>query len=271
VRTVIYARYSDPVQNPKSVEDQIREATEVCNRNGWEIVGVFADRAITGVAGIDSQARPGMYQMLERVEAGGVDQVLTESTDRLARHQGDSFEIFERIKFTGARIFSISDGEVTDIIMTFKGLMDAQFRKELGAKVRRGQLGTVEDGRAPGGIAYGYKLANRMKEDGSLLRGLREIDDTQADVVRQIFEMYANDISPFEIAKQLNAQGTPGPRGSRWLPNTITGDRQRKNGLLQNRIYIGKIVHNRTRKLLDPRTRKYLIKPNLESQWAVRA
>tara|TARA_B100000378_G_scaffold234258_1_gene200275 strand:- start:742 stop:900 length:159 start_codon:yes stop_codon:yes gene_type:complete len=36
------------------------------------------------------------------------------------------------------------------------------------------------------------------------------------------------------------------------LGSRITGDRKRKNGILQNRIYIGKIVHERTSKVAEP-------------------
>ncbi|MBX4388938.1 recombinase family protein, partial [Mycobacterium tuberculosis] len=115
----------------------------------------FTDFAISGAAGIDEAARPGLNAMLARVEAGGVDQVLAEATDRIARHQGDAFTIRERITFAGARLFTLSDGEVTEITATFRGLMDAQFRKDLGAKVKRGQRGTISQKRAAAGLAYG--------------------------------------------------------------------------------------------------------------------
>src|SRR3546814_12570679 len=98
--------------------------------------------------------------MLRRVEEGGVDQVLAEATDRIARHQGDAFTIRERINFAGARLFTLSDGEVTDIIATVRGLTDAQFRKANRAKLKRGHRGTLEQGRSPGGTASGYRLAH---------------------------------------------------------------------------------------------------------------
>ena len=267
MRTVIYARFSSTLQNSRSIEDQVRLCRERCEREGWDVLDVFTDFAISGAAGIDESARPGLNALLARVEAGGVDQVLAEATDRIARHQGDAFTIRERITFAGARLFTLSDGEVSEITATFRGLMDAQFRKDLGAKVKRGQRGTLTQGRSPGGKAYGYRLANKIMPDGQIVRGLREVDDEQADVVRRIFREYASGRSPRAIANALNADGIPGPRGGAWNASTLNGDRQRKNGLLQNRLYIGKIVHERTGKITDPRTRKTLIRPNATDSW----
>jgi site-specific DNA recombinase len=274
MRTVIYARFSSTLQNARSIEDQIALCRDRCDREGWEVVDVFTDYAISGAAGINESARPGLNAMLARVEAGGIDQVLAEATDRIARHQGDAFAIRERITFAGARVFTLSDGEVTEITATFRGLMDAQFRKDLAAKVKRGQRGTLAQKRHPAGIAYGYRRANRIDARGELVRGLREIDEDQAEIVRRIFREFAAGQSPRAIAERLNADGVPPvqPRSgasSYWRASTIYGDRKRKNGILQNRLYIGQLVFNRTRKVNDPRTRKPLIRANPESEWLV--
>lgn len=274
MKTVIYARFSSTLQNARSIEDQVALCRDRADREGWDVVDVFTDFAISGAAGIDEGARPGLNALLARVEAGGVDQVLAEATDRIARHQGDAFTIRERLTFAGARLFTLSDGEVTEITATFRGLMDAQFRKDLAAKVKRGQRGTISQKRSAGGLAYGYRKANRLDERGELVRGLREIDDEQADVVRRIFREFGHGYSPRHIAERLNEDGirAPQPRSGKasfWRASTLYGDRQRKNGILQNQLYIGKLVFNRTRKIVDPKTRKALIRPNPESEWLI--
>jgi site-specific DNA recombinase len=76
MRTVIYARFSSALQNARSTEDQIALCRERCTREGWEVVGVYRDEAISGAAGINESARPGLNAMLGHVEAGGVDQIL---------------------------------------------------------------------------------------------------------------------------------------------------------------------------------------------------
>jgi site-specific DNA recombinase len=274
MRTVIYARFSSTLQNARSIEDQVALCRERADREGWDVVDVFTDFAISGAAGIDEGARPGLNALLARVEAGGVDQVLAEATDRIARHQGDAFTIRERLTFAGARLFTLSDGEVTEITATFRGLMDAQFRKDLAAKVKRGQRGTISQKRFAAGIAYGYRKANRLDANGELIRGLREVDEDQAEVVRRIFREFAAGVSPRQIADRLNADGVPAvqPRSggnSFWHGSTIYGDRKRKNGILQNQLYVGKLIFNRTRKIVDPRTRKALIRANPESEWLI--
>lgn len=160
MKTLIYARFSSLLQNSRSIEDQITICRERCERDGWEIVEVFTDYAISGAAGISESQRPGLAAMLARIETGGMDQVLAESTDRIARHEGDSFAIRERLAFAGVRLFTLTDGEITHLTGTIKGLMDANFRKELGAKIKRGQRGTVAQGRSPAGLAYAYSMAN---------------------------------------------------------------------------------------------------------------
>lgn len=272
MRTVIYARFSSALQNARSIEDQVALCRQRCKAEGWQVVEIFTDHAISGAAGIGEASRPGLNALLARVEAGGIDQVLAEATDRIARHQGDAFAIRERITFAGARLFTLGDGEVTDITATFRGLMDAQFRRDLASKVKRGQVGTIGKGRSAGGMAYGYRKANRIDEDGNLVRGLREIDPEQARIVRRIFEEFAAGQSPRSIAAGLNEDGVPAPgrgrkRADKWRGSTIYGDVQRQNGLLRNRIYIGELVFNRTRKVTDPRTRKTLIRPNPPDQW----
>ncbi|MFB9261912.1 recombinase family protein [Bradyrhizobium erythrophlei] len=37
----------------------------------------------------------------------------------------------------------------------------------------------------------------------------------------------------------------PGPRGGVWNASTIAGSRKRLNGILQNELYVGRIIWNR--------------------------
>ncbi|WP_236696913.1 recombinase family protein [Sphingomonas sp. Leaf257] len=271
MRTVIYARFSSLLQNSRSIEDQIAVCRDRCEREGWTIIDIFTDYAISGAAGIGEGQRPGLAAMLARVEAGGIDQVLAEATDRIARHQGDSFTIRERLTYARCRLFTLSDGEVTDISGTFKGLMDAQFRKELGAKIRRGQKGTIASGRSPAGLAYGYRTANRIDASGRPVRGLREIDPEQSEVVRRIFRLFVDGQSARTIAGILNAEGIPGPRGAIWRASTINGDGPRGNGILRNELYVGHLVHNRTSKVVNPVDRKVRIRVNPATEWTIEA
>jgi site-specific DNA recombinase len=269
MRTVIYARYSSALQNSRSIDQQIEVCRERAERESWEVVEIFTDAAISGGAGIDDAQRPGLAGMLTRVEQGDIAQVLVDTTSRLARNQGDAHHIRDRINFAGARIFSLGDGEIDRFKGAIKGLLDEQQRVELRHNIKRGQRDTIRAGRAAAGLAYGYRTANRIDDRGRPVRGLRVIDEQEAETIRRIFTEFAAGISPRQIALRLNTEGVAGPRGRPWRGSTINGDRKRQNGILQNRLYAGELVHNRTSKLIDPRTRKVRIRPNPESDWIV--
>jgi predicted site-specific integrase-resolvase len=58
-RAAIYARYSSEHQSETSIEDQVRNCRRLCEEKGWQVVEVYADRALSGA----STLRPG-YQKL---------------------------------------------------------------------------------------------------------------------------------------------------------------------------------------------------------------
>lgn len=256
MRTLIYARYSSTLQNPRSIADQIAACRARASAEGWEVVECFSDEAISGAAGIEDGQRPGLAALLVRIEAGGIDQVLTESTDRIARHQGDAFAVRERIEYAGARLFTLMDGVVDDITGTIKGLFDARTRKDLAQRVRRGHAGNIKQGRAANSVAYGYRRVPKLDENGELVRGLREIDEEKAAIVRRIFRDYASGRSPRQIAGDLNAEGIPAPRGGIWTAGTLLAHRKTSFGILSNPIYIGRLTYGRTQSKVDPRTRR---------------
>ncbi|RSV44381.1 recombinase family protein [Sphingomonas sp. ABOLE] len=267
MRTVIYARYSSQLQNSRSIEGQLADCRDRCAREGWTIVAEFQDAAISGAKGIDEAARPGLNAMLAAVEAGGIDQVLADSTSRIARRERDSAEIHEILAHANCRLFTLADGVVQGLTASIKAAVDAQQRRDLAHNIRRGQRTSVLQGRAPAGIAYGYRRANRFDDRGELVRGIREVDEDKAEIVRRIFAEFAAGRSPQAIAEALNAEGVPGPRGAHWSITTIRGDRKRQNGMLVNRIYVGELVVGRTAKLVNPRTGSTVIRPIAEDQW----
>ena len=264
MRTVIYARFSSDNQSPRSTADQIALCRQRAEQEGWPVVAVFEDAAITGA--VNEDQRPGLNAMMRLVDAGGIDQVLTESTDRISRHVADSHIIRERIEFSGARLFTLFDGTVTPIIGLIKGFTDAQFRTDLAKRVRRGQVGTVKEGRDTGGIAYGYRQANRLDEKGQVIRGLRELDPERAEIVRRIFAEYVAGKSPMKIAAGLNADGIPSPRGGHWHATAIGGEWRHRRGILRNEIYVGVITYGLSRVVIHPQTRRKLMRPNDQAE-----
>lgn len=266
MRTVIYARYSSALQDNRSIEDQLRICRERCAAEGWTVVGEYADREISGRV----YARPELQAMLERVALGGVDQVVAEALDRITRDEVDSPLIRKKLAFAGARIFTLAQGEITSLHTALQGAMDAMELKKIADRTRRGQRGNVAAGKATGGRAYGYRVANRIREDGSVEKGLTAIDEGEAEIVRRIFREFVAGASPLAIARTLNLEGVPSPSGGLWRVSSINGDRIRKNGILQNEIYVGRLVYNKTRREYDPETRRRVIRSNPPETWMVK-
>lgn len=264
MRTVIYARFSSDNQNPKSADDQIAECRARASREGWTVIATFQDEAVTGAGGIGEQQRPGLAAVLATVERGGVDQVLAESTSRIARHPADAHVIRERIEYAGARLFTLNDGHVTPIIGFVKGFVDAQFRTDLASNVRRGQRRKVAAGRSSGSLAYGYRKVLAFDDRGEPVRGLREIDPDQAAIVRRIFTEFAAGMSARAIAARLNQEGIPGPKQVLWKASTLRGSLAAGHGILRNRTFIGKLVYGRTKSVRNPTTRRLTYRPNPE-------
>ena len=118
-------------------------------------------------------------------------------------------------------IVTLAEGDITHLHVGLKGTMNALFLKDLADKTRRGLRGRVEFGRSGGGLCYGYKVT-RATHDGAATTGNREIVPVETEVILRIFRDYAAGVSPKSIAKRLNAERCPGPKGSPGIPAPST-------------------------------------------------
>ena len=264
-RTAIYARYSSDHQREASIEDQFRLCQERAASEGWTIAGQYKDHATSGA----SMLRGGIQRLIEDALAGKFDIVLAEALDRLSRDQADIASFYKRMRFADVRIVTLSEGEISDLHIGLKGTMNALFLKDLADKTRRGLRGRVEAGKSGGGNSYGYDVVRKIASDGTPQRGDRTINDGEANIVRRIFSEYAGGKSPRAIAKDLNAELVAGPSGKGWGPSTIHGNRQRGTGVLNNELYVGRLVWNRLRYIKDPETGKRVSRLNPETDWII--
>lgn len=89
-----------------------------------------------------------------------------------------------------------------------------------------------------------------LKANGTLTTGIREIVAEEADVIRRIFTDYAAGLSARSIAARQNVEGIRSPESSKssgtWEPSTISGDAARGTGVLNNELYVGRLVWNRS-------------------------
>ena len=263
MRVALYARYSSEHQRDASIEDQLRICRQRVEREGWTVIGSYTDRAISGA----SLLRPGIQELIQDAQRGRFQVVVAEAMDRLSRDQEDIAGLYKRLTFAGIRLVTLSEGEVGPLHVGLKGTMNAMFLADLADKTRRGQLGRVKNGKSGGGLCFGYEVVRALSANGEPVTGERRIIPTEADVIRRILKDYAAGQSSRTIACALNVDGIPGPQGRAWGPSTIHGNVERRNGIVNNELYIGKLVWNRQRFLKDPETGKRIARPNPETDW----
>ncbi|MVA27881.1 recombinase family protein [Agrobacterium vitis] len=265
MKVAIYARYSSDNQRDASIADQLRICRLHAEKQGWQVVEEYTDHAISGA----SLLRPGVQALISDATRGRFQFVLAEAMDRLSRDQEDIAGLYKRMAYSDVKIVTLSEGEVTHLHVGLKGTMNALFLKDLADKTRRGQRGRVEAGKSGGGNSYGYDVVKTFDGNGEPVRGDRTINEAQAKVVERIFRDYALGKSAKTIAFALNKEGIPAPSGGDWGFSTINGNPKRGNGILNNEMYIGKIVWNRQRFVKDPDTGKRQARPNPESEWII--
>lgn len=257
-RAAIYARFSTDRQNERSCEDQAFLCRQLAEREGLTVVAEYEDKAISGAS---THGRLGLARLLRDARERRFDVVVCEDLDRLSRDQADLATIRKELtRFLEIQIITLHDGEVGAMHVGLKGLMSELFLSDLAKRTRRGQAGRVREGASAGGKSYGYDVDPVQK-------GRLHINPAEAEVVRRIFARYLAGQNCRAIAADLNADAIPSPRGGKWNASTIHGSAQRKNGILQNRLYAGQIVWNRQRFIKDPATGRRVSRLNPESEW----
>ena len=223
------------------------------------MVEIYADHALSG----GSTLRPGFQRLLDGVRSHRFDVMVAEALDRLSRDQEHTAGLVKQLSFAGVRLVTVAEGEVGELHVGLKGTMNALFLRDLALKTHRGVRGRIELGRSGGGRCYGYALAPGTPDrDGVPERGLRKIESAEAAIVRRIFQEYTNGRSAKAIAQTLNREAIVGPHGGAWGPSTIAGNAARGSGILNNELYVGRLVWNRLRYIKDPSTGKRVSRLN---------
>lgn len=113
-----------------------------------------------------------------------------------------------------------------------RGAQDVSNKGQLthGAKVKRGQINAVSQGRYGTGPApYGYRRGGPGEKP-------LVINDREAEVVRAIFREYVNSRSTGKVVKYLQARGIKTRKGKPW-------SRQAVSIILANRTYRGRVTY----------------------------
>ena len=273
LRAALYARFSTDLQREQSIADQHRVCERLAERHGFDVTARFDDMAISG----GTTKRPGYQQMLAAARRGEFDVIVAEDGSRLWRNLAEQSPRLAELSDLGIAVVTHdldTRHESAEIMGAVGGAMASAYRKEIGRRTRRGLEGLARAGKSAGGRAYGYIPA--AKSESAEI----EIDQTQAAVVRRIFELFADGHSPRGIASTLNSEGVGSPgagwgrkhrRKGGWLASAIHGNPARGIGILNNEAYVGRIIWNRShwhRSATDSSKRRQVQNPRKD--WIVR-
>ena len=102
---VIYTRYSSERQNDQSVEGQIRIIKSFAEREGYNIIDAYIDKAIIG----RTDDRPSFRRMIRASKNHAFKYVLVYKLDRFSRSRYDSAIYKKILSDNGVRVVSATE------------------------------------------------------------------------------------------------------------------------------------------------------------------
>ncbi len=226
-RVAVYARFSSDMQQPVSIDRQVRTCREYAERQGWSEIpdkAVYADEAMSG-----STAHRTQYQKLLAEIAGSngrppYDVILLEDLSRMSRDMSEVVRLVKAAPIWNIRVVGVNDGvdtarKGTKLLTYVKAAMNEEFLGDLKARVHGGLAERFRAGYHAGGSLYGYRTVPILDPSGALgpfnqpkvLGRKIEIDEPTATVIRRIFADAAMGVSPGQIAVALNHEHVPKP------------------------------------------------------------
>ena len=224
----------------------------VSEQENFFIVKEYVDDGYTGT----NFDRPGFKQMIEDIEAGIIDTVITKDLSRLGRERlgvGHYTEIYfpeHNVRYIALldNIDTYFDAGMNDMA-PFKGVINDMYVRDISKKIRSSLVERKKAGNFLGVTApYGYK-----KDPNNKFHLV--INEKEAEVVKRVFILYLEGNGLTRIAQILTKDGVPVPGESRdigktrktalyssWKQTTI-------RRILDNRVYLGELVQFKRRKI----------------------
>lgn len=238
-----------------SIETQRSILTDYCLEHSYTIYKEYIDDGYSGL----NFDRPGFRDLLEDVERGVINMVITKDLSRLGRDYimtGYYAEIFFSVK--GVRYIALTDGvdsfNGTNDILPFKNILNDMYARDVSQKVKTAKHQRAKQGLFIGAQApYGY-----CKSDDAPNRLLPDAEAAQ--VVKTIFSLAESGLGNIAIAHELSAREIVTPavykfrRGDKrfarypsvaqekpfdWCSGTV-------GQILNNRVYLGELISLKT-------------------------
>jgi site-specific DNA recombinase len=214
---------------------QQKTIREYAAKNGLTI----AKELVEDISGdIKFEHRPIQSQLLKMLEQKKYGAVVWARPDRIARKNYIIGEMAERVIESGLELHIAELGQVTDpndVRLTIEGWNAQRVKQEILKKMADGREQKIDAGLYVGsGIPpFGYQKIGRKKSTQLV------IVESEAEVVRQIFDLYTSGETVLDIARQISAQGIVSSKGNtNWSMSMIYT-------IIKNEAYIGKFYYSK--------------------------
>ena len=255
LRVTFYARVStDMDAQLNSLENQVQYYTEfIQSKPNWSFVPGYIDE---GISGGTTKKRDDFNRMIADAKAGRFDFIITKEISRFSRSTLDSIKYTQELLDYNVGVFFQNDNINTlDLDSEFRlvvmaGVAQDEIRK-LSERIKFGFRQSIKNGRVLGNDRlYGYD-----KKDCVMT-----INEEEAEIVRTIFDLYANHgLGIRKISQRLLEMGYTSREGNAFNQLTI-------RHMLENPKYKGWYCGNKTQSL-DYRTKKKAFLD--ESEWVM--
>lgn len=246
-----YAGYgrvsSDDQRDAETIKNQITEVTRYADAHGISIGEWYLDDGITGTVPLDE--RPEGTRLLTDARQGKWRGLICLNHKRIGR---DAFVIHLAVRQLerelGLDILAVREPVPKEMNPGARSLMRAVYagvaehdREDFLANSREGMERAAREGRWCGGRPpFGYQLEPiRIKEFGFIKGSRLIIHEEQAEIVREIFSLYASGMRLRGLVRHLNSRAIPHPmawynpsKERPWYEGTVSR-------ILHNPAYIG--------------------------------
>ena len=169
----LYIRVS--TGNGQTTLNQRRELEAYCERQGWQIAGIYDD---TGVSGAKAE-RPGLNRMMKDAASGKIDVAVVWKIDRLARSVVHLLQVLQALQSAGVAFVATTQQIDTTtaygrMVLTFLGAV-AEFERSLIVERVRAGIGRAKSQGVHCGRpirSFDVAQALQLREQGVSLRGI---------------------------------------------------------------------------------------------------
>ncbi|WP_244427020.1 recombinase family protein [Methylorubrum extorquens] len=172
---------------------------------------VYIDRNRSGTTIRD---RNGLIRMLKEIAHGKIDIVVCLTKCRLTRSLRDAAWLEEYFDRHGVEFHVVDEGRIRGLKMTLGAFESQESRKSFLGRSRDGNIKSASLGHFIGSREnYGY---DRLEDRSTWI-----VNKPQADVIKRCAIELDGNTTPQTLARKLNLEKVPAPRGRLWRPNTF--------------------------------------------------